>query len=106
MNIFVNAAHAIEQRGTITVRTGIENNGVWIEIEDTGKGMNKETKRRMFDPFFTTKPIGKGTGLGMSLSFNIIKKHHGTIDVKSELGKGSCFHIWLPISQEEKKAES
>jgi len=106
MNILVNAAHAIETKGTITVRSGTENNGVWVEIEDTGKGMNEETKRRIFDPFYTTKPVGKGTGLGMSLSFNIIQKHNGTIDVKSKLGKGTCFHIWLPVNQVEQQAIS
>jgi len=106
MNVLVNAAHAIEQKGTITVRSGTENNGVWVEIEDTGKGMDEETKRRIFDPFYTTKPVGKGTGLGMSLSFNIIQKHNGTIEVKSELGKGTCFHIWLPVKQDEQLAMS
>jgi PAS domain S-box-containing protein len=105
MNILVNAAHAIEQRGTITVRSGTEDNGVWIEIEDSGKGMNEETKRRIYDPFYTTKPVGKGTGLGMSLSFKIIEKHNGKIEVKSELGKGTCFHLWLPINHEEEQTK-
>jgi len=104
MNLLVNAAHAIEEQGTIIIRTGTKDDGIWIEIEDTGKGMDLATQRRIFDPFFTTKPVGKGTGLGLSLSYGIIQKHHGTIDVRSEVGKGTAFYIWLPIQQEEQRA--
>lgn len=103
MNLLVNAAHAIDGRGTITIRTGVEGDGVWIEIEDTGKGMAEDVKKRVFDPFFTTKPVGSGTGLGLSLSYGIIQKHNGTITVKSEVGKGSTFHIWLPIKHTDKE---
>ncbi|MDH5736168.1 MAG: PAS domain S-box protein, partial [Gammaproteobacteria bacterium] len=105
MNLLVNAAHAIETRGTITVRTGTEDDGVWVEIEDTGKGMDETTRKRIFDPFFTTKPVGQGTGLGLSLSFGIIQKHSGKIIVTSEPGKGSCFHIWLPVQKSENSEE-
>jgi len=101
MNLLVNAAHAIEERGTIVIRTGTENEGVWIEIEDSGSGMSEETAGRIFDPFYTTKPVGSGTGLGLSLSYGIIQRHNGTIDVKSELGKGTTFRIWLPIEQQQ-----
>lgn len=106
MNLLVNAAHAIDDkhRGTITVRTGVEQDGVWIEIADSGKGMDKETRKRIFEPFYTTKPVGKGTGLGLSLAYGIIQKHHGTINVESEEGKGARFHIWIPIQQEEQQA--
>ncbi|MHB1678424.1 MAG: ATP-binding protein [Sulfuriferula sp.] len=98
MNILVNAAHAIEERGVITVRMGQQNdNEVWIEIADTGQGIAPENIKRIFDPFFTTKPIGKGTGLGLSLSYGIVQKHHGRIEVRSELGKGSVFKIYLPV---------
>jgi signal transduction histidine kinase len=106
MNLLVNAAHAIEQQGTITIRTGAEQDGVWIEIEDSGKGMDAETQRRIFEPFFTTKPVGKGTGLGLSLSYGIIQKHNGEISVNSEVGKGTIFNIWLPVQQQEKQADS
>ena len=101
MNLFINAAHAIGkgQRGTITIRTGVEDEGVFVDIIDTGKGMNIETQSKIFDPFYTTKPVGEGTGLGLSLSFGIVKKHNGKITVKSELGKGTQFHIWLPKDQ-------
>ena len=99
MNLLVNAAHAIEERGTITIRTGRQGEEVWVEIADTGKGIAPEHLKRIFDPFFTTKPIGKGTGLGLSLSYGIIQKHHGRIEVHSEVGKGTTFRVWLPVKQ-------
>lgn len=100
MNILVNAAHAIEERGTITIETGKnEKDQVWIKISDTGKGIAPENLRRIFEPFFTTKPIGQGTGLGMSLSYGIIEKHSGSIDVESEINKGTIFTISLPVRQ-------
>ncbi len=77
---------------------------VIIEVEDTGKGIAQENLNRIFEPFFTTKPIGKGTGLGLSLSFNIIEKHNGHIDVKSAPGEGTCFRITLPVSQPQGEA--
>ncbi|GAB4345217.1 MAG: hypothetical protein Kow006_02130 [Gammaproteobacteria bacterium] len=97
MNLLVNAAQAMEERGTITIRTRAEGGQALIEVEDTGKGMPPEVKRKIFDPFFTTKPVGKGTGLGLSLSYGIIQKHGGSIEVESEPGKGTRFRISLPI---------
>ncbi|MDD2742860.1 MAG: bacteriohemerythrin [Rhodocyclaceae bacterium] len=98
MNLLVNAAQAIPERGKIFVRSGKENDHVWFEIEDTGKGMSPEIQQRIFEPFFTTKPVGQGTGLGLSISYDIIvKKHGGRMDVKSEPGKGTCFRLWLPL---------
>lgn len=103
MNLLVNASHAMgPERGTITVRTGMAGEEVWIEVADTGSGIPKENLSRIFDPFFTTKPVGKGTGLGLSLSYGIVQKHHGRIEVQSELGKGTTFRITLPICQPEK----
>ena len=100
MNLLVNAAQAIDERGTITVRSGVEAEGVWIEVSDTGRGMSADVQRRIFEPFFTTKPVGKGTGLGLSLSYDIVvKKHGGRIDVQSEPGKGSRFRVWLPLGR-------
>ena len=99
MNLLVNAAHSIEQHGTITIRTGRDGEQVWIAIADTGKGIDPRHLKRIFDPFFTTKPVGVGTGLGLSVSYGIIQKHGGTIDVQSELGKGTVFTIRLPIAQ-------
>ena len=101
MNLLVNAAHAIEGRGTITLRTGSQGDKVWVEIADTGKGIAPEHMQKIFEPFFTTKPIGKGTGLGLSLSYGIIQKHHGRIEVRSDAGKGTAFRVWLPVRQPE-----
>jgi two-component system NtrC family sensor kinase len=100
MNLLVNAAHAIENEGTITVRTGAENDHIWVEVSDTGKGIAPEHLNKIFDPFFTTKPVGKGTGLGLSVSYNIIKKHNGEIRLDSRVGKGTTFRIVLPIKND------
>ncbi len=99
MNLLVNASHAIEERGTITLRTGQTGEEVWIEVADSGKGIAPEHMQKIFDPFFTTKPVGEGTGLGLSLSYGIIQKHHGRIEVQSEVGKGTTFRICLPVRQ-------
>jgi signal transduction histidine kinase len=99
MNLLVNAAHAIEERGTITIRSGCQGEEVWVTVTDTGKGIAPEHLKKIFDPFFTTKPIGKGTGLGLSLSYGIIQKHHGRIEVQSEVGKGTTFRVCLPVRQ-------
>ena len=70
-----------------------------IIIEDNGVGMDEETKEKIFDPFFTTKDVGEGTGLGLSVVYGIIQNHHGSIEVSSELGKGTTFKINLPYIQ-------
>ncbi len=98
MNLLVNAAHAIEDHGTITISTGQQGEEVFVKISDTGKGIAPEHINKIFEPFFTTKPVGKGTGLGLSLSYNIVLKHYGRIEVQSELGKGATFCVWLPIN--------
>jgi len=99
MNLLVNAAHAIEERGTIAIRTGTHDSEVWVEIADNGKGIPAENLKRIFDPFFTTKPVGKGTGLGLSLSYSIVQKHGGKIEVASEVGKGTTFSLRLPVKR-------
>ncbi|MBD9355406.1 ATP-binding protein [Methylomonas albis] len=96
MNLLINAVQAIESHGRITIRTGHDKNSVWVEVEDTGKGIKPEQLGKIFDPFFTTKSVGMGTGLGLSLSYGIVKKHNGCIEVKSELGKGTIFRVLLP----------
>ncbi|WP_434576367.1 ATP-binding protein [Pseudomonas sp. Z3-6] len=100
MNLIVNAAQAIgPERGTITLRNGVGDETVWIEVADNGSGIPPETLQKIFDPFFTTKPIGQGTGLGLSLSYGIVKKHHGEITVRSEVGVGTTFRVELPVRQ-------
>jgi two-component system, NtrC family, sensor kinase len=97
MNLIVNASHAIKDNGVIRIRTGVDGDEAWIEVEDTGVGIPQENLHRIFEPFFTTKPVGQGTGLGLSLSYNIVKKHGGHIDVESEIGKGTRFTVRLPV---------
>lgn len=99
LNLLVNASHAIEEQGTVTICTGQQGDEVWVDIADTGKGITPEHMNKIFDPFFTTKSIGKGTGLGLSLSYGIMQKHHGRFEVHSEVGKGTAFRFWLPIRQ-------
>lgn len=96
-NLLVNAAHAIEQKGIITVRTWQEGRFAVLSVADTGKGISPELISRIFDPFFTTKEVGKGTGLGLSISYDIIKKHDGEITVASEVGKGTTFTVKFPV---------
>lgn len=100
LNMLVNASHAIEKQGKIYIRTRCVDQQVCISFSDNGKGIAAEHVNRIFDPFFTTKPIGQGTGLGLSLSYGIIQEHHGRIEVRSVLGEGTTFDIWLPIQQE------
>ncbi|RDE24446.1 PAS domain S-box protein [Motiliproteus coralliicola] len=99
MNLLMNASHAIEEKGVITIRTLHEADCIRIEVSDTGKGIAPEHLGKIFDPFFTTKPVGKGTGLGLSVSYGIIEKHKGKLGVQSKLGEGSTFTIKLPINQ-------
>ncbi|MBN1339933.1 MAG: GHKL domain-containing protein [Bacteroidales bacterium] len=98
LNILNNAAEAIRGKGTITINTRQEGGRVVISVKDTGAGMTEAVLKRIFEPFYTTKDVGKGTGLGLSISYGIIKKHNGTIEVKSIPGKGSEFIIALPAN--------
>ena len=99
MNLLVNAAQAIPQKGRITLKSGCADDKVWISVSDTGSGIPPEILARIFDPFFTTKPVGKGTGLGLSVSYGIIEKHGGKIEVASQPGEGTTFTVWLPTRQ-------
>lgn len=103
MNIISNAADELLERDIkykqIAIQTSVnELNYACIRIQDNGKGIPPEIQKKIFTPFFTTKPIGKGTGLGLSISYQIIEKHHGTIEVISEVGKGTEFSIKIPLS--------
>ena len=101
MNLLVNAAHAIDKSGVITVRTWQDENSVCMSVADTGCGMSEETINRIFEPFFTTKEVGKGTGLGLPISYEIVMKHGGTIDVESCVGNGTTFTVRLPLAHPE-----
>jgi signal transduction histidine kinase len=98
LNLVTNAAQAMENaRGTITLTTRREGEGVVVDMLDNGRGIPPEVLPKIFDPFFSTKEIGKGTGLGLSISYKIIQQHGGRIDVKSEVGKGTRFTVHLPL---------
>jgi signal transduction histidine kinase len=96
LNLFLNARDAMPGGGLLEVRTGAHNGSVEIEVVDTGAGIPREHIHRIFDPFFTTKASGRGTGLGLSVSYGIIKEHSGKIDVRSTPGKGTSFHVEFP----------
>ena len=99
MNILSNAIQAIPAEGTIFVKTWQADATVKISIRDTGIGMSEEVQKKIFDPFFTTKGVGKGTGLGMSISFGIIQKHNGKIELFSKPNEGTEFIITIPVNQ-------
>lgn len=96
LNLLINAAHAIEGKGKIVVRTGYDDDQVWVEVEDSGTGIAPEHLDHIFEPFFTTKPIGTGTGLGLSIVYGIVQSHNGKIEVKSVVGQGTVFRVILP----------
>ncbi len=102
LNLFTNAAQAIETTGKLYIRTAAEANGVSVRVIDTGCGMSEEVRKHIFEPFYTTKPVGKGTGLGLTIAFRIVEEHGGRIDVRSMPGKGSEFTIRLPLKQKAK----
>ena len=99
-NLFVNAGHAIGEKGAIAIITEPGEGFITIRISDDGCGVNEKNLKEIFAPFFTTKDIGKGTGLGLSISHGIIENHGGNIKVESTLGKGTTFIIQLPINNE------
>ncbi len=106
LNLLVNAAQAIEDHGTITLRTGCEGDQVWLAFTDDGAGIPAELQSRIFDPFFTTKPVGQGTGLGLSLSYGIVQKHGGRIELVSRPGESTTFTLWLPIRRSPEENSS
>jgi len=88
---------AIEGSGRITISTAMDGSTAQISVTDTGSGIRSEHLERIFDPGFTTKGVGVGAGLGLSIAYRIIENHRGSIQVQSELGKGTTFTICLPI---------
>ena len=98
MNLLVNAGHAIEEKGQITIKTWQEDANIYIKISDTGQGIDPKSLPYIFEPFYTTKEVGKGTGLGLSITHEIVKQHNGNITVESTTGEGTSFTITLPIA--------
>ena len=104
LNILLNALDATDPGGSVTLTSRLQSSpekagqkGVDLAVTDTGCGIPPENITKLFDPFFSTKEVGQGTGLGLSVSYGIVERHGGTIRVKSEVGKGSTFTIWLPL---------
>lgn len=96
-NLLLNASQAIKEEGNITIKSWSENDQVLFSITDTGQGIPQEIIKRIFEPFFTTKEVGKGTGLGLTITYDNVRKHNGEILLESEPGKGTCFTVRLPI---------
>lgn len=103
LNLINNAVDAIGKNGSINIKTRLDDSRIAISVKDDGSGITDEQQRRIFDPFFTTKETGKGTGLGLSITYTIIEKMGGTITVESQLSKGTCFTVQLPVVIPEKK---
>ena len=97
LNLVLNASQAIVDRGMIRVRTEAQGGNVMVWIEDDGRGMDADLIDRIFDPFFTTKPVGEGTGLGLGIAHEIVRKHGGEITIDSKPGQGSVFGVRLPV---------
>jgi len=103
MNILSNGIQAIEGNGEINIKTYSDGGNVKIIVRDSGRGMSEEVQKRIFEPFYTTKEMGKGSGLGLSICYNIIAQHNGNIEVYSKVGEGTEFNITLPLKQPDNK---
>ena len=103
LNLFINAIQAMLDGGTLTLKAHPAEDGQWLKVEvtDTGVGIEPEHLPRIFDPFYTTKQVGRGTGLGLSVTYGIVEKHGGHIEVESQRGKGSTFTVILPVHHED-----
>ncbi|MBM4088171.1 MAG: HAMP domain-containing protein [Planctomycetes bacterium] len=106
LNLMLNACEAMPHGGTLMVRSSVADGRVVVAVTDTGCGIKREHLDKIFEPFFTTKPVGKGTGLGLSVSYGILQQHEGTLEVESELGKGTTFLVTLPAAVAEPAANA
>jgi C4-dicarboxylate-specific signal transduction histidine kinase len=114
INLVTNAIDALDEKAEqpehagmtkqLQIQTRLQNQSVFVIVADNGVGMSEETRNKLFEPFFTTKKIGKGTGLGVSISYGIIKDYQGTIDIESQMGRGTTFRLTFPalVEQAEK----
>lgn len=98
-NLIHNALQAMQNSGTLTVKVAAQDGGVVVSIADNGPGIPEDIRGRIFDPFFTTKPVGEGSGLGLDIARKIVDKHHGRLELHSEVGVGTTFSVWLPLQQ-------
>jgi C4-dicarboxylate-specific signal transduction histidine kinase len=106
INLVSNAIDAMDEKDTrpeisdkekrLTIRSFVENDHVSVKVIDTGIGMSEEVKNKIFEPFYTTKKVGKGTGLGISISYGIVQDYKGSIEIESEVGKGTAFTLKFP----------
>ena len=103
-NLILNARDAMPRGGWLTIKTSADDDTVVAEVCDTGVGIKREDIKRIYDPFFTTKGIGRGTGLGLSVSYGIVQEHGGAIFVESVPGKGTTFQVALPAFVEAEAA--
>jgi signal transduction histidine kinase len=105
INLITNAVHAMKDGGEITIKAKNEfdKDGFSFQVIDTGEGIPQNIITKVFDPFFTTKEVGKGSGLGLSITYGIMEQHSGNISVSSEVGKGTTFTCFLPFHQSEQQ---
>jgi two-component system NtrC family sensor kinase len=107
LNLFLNAIHAMPNGGELTVKAKpYSSDYIRIDVTDTGVGIKAEALEKIFDPFYTTKGVGRGTGLGLSVTYGIVQEHGGHIEVASEVGTGSTFSVFLPLAEESGKVQN
>jgi two-component system NtrC family sensor kinase len=97
LNLLLNAADAVTPPGVVTFETAVAQGQLRLRVHDNGGGIPPTVLPRIFDPFFTTKEVGRGTGLGLTLSNDIVRAHGGRIEVDSRPGAGTTFTVWLPL---------
>jgi signal transduction histidine kinase len=105
LNLIVNAIQAVGERGRVLLSTRQEGSELVVRVEDDGPGLSARDRERIFDPFFTTKPVGQGTGLGLTVSYEIVQSHGGVIRVDSEPGQGAAFEVRLPLDPATEAAD-
>jgi len=99
MNLIMNARDAMPRGGELTISTDCENSAVLVEVSDNGVGISPEHLSKIFDPFFTTKSSSRGTGLGLAVTYGIIRDHLGKIEVRSTVGHGTSFRVEFPVAR-------